>query len=62
MNARIHIISEVLLLEEQGGFRKGRSCVDSVFTLKEIIPVSYTHLDVYKRQPYKDWTKRRLVS
>ena len=39
--------------EEQGGFRDGRSTIDHNFPLQQIIeikPVSYTHLDVYKRQ------------
>jgi sorting nexin-29 len=30
-------ISEAILLEEQNGFRRGRSCIDNVFTLKQTI-------------------------
>ena len=30
-------------------FRKGRACVNRQY-LHSIVPVSYTHLDVYKRQ------------
>jgi sorting nexin-29 len=30
-------ISDVLLLEEQNGFRKGRSCTDDIFTIRQII-------------------------
>jgi sorting nexin-29 len=30
-------ISDVLLLEEQKGFRKGRSCTDDIFTIRQII-------------------------
>jgi hypothetical protein len=30
-------ISDVLLLEEQNGFRKGRSCMDDTFTIQQII-------------------------
>ena len=30
-------ISEAILLEEQNGFRRGRSCIDKVFTLKQTI-------------------------
>ena len=60
------IEGEIGNVEEQSGFRAGRSCVDNIFSLRQIIekrternlethlvfvdPVSYTHLDVYKRQ------------
>ena len=37
VNGRLKPITEVLLLEEQNGFRKGRSCIDAIFTLKLII-------------------------
>jgi replication-associated recombination protein RarA len=30
-------ILDVLLLEEQNGFRKGRSCTDDIFTIQQII-------------------------
>jgi len=30
-------ISEAILLEEQNGFRIGRSCIDNVFTIKQTI-------------------------
>jgi hypothetical protein len=29
-------ISDVLLLEEQNGFRKGWSCMDDIFTIRQI--------------------------
>ena len=74
-------ITEAVLLEEQLNFRKRQSCINNIFTVKQIVEkriehnfethllfgdyykafdkvprlmlwraVSYTHLDVYKRQ------------
>ena len=37
INTRLQTISDTILLEEEAGFRKGRSCIDDVFTLKQII-------------------------
>jgi len=34
---RLTVIAETLLLEEQNGFRKGRSCMDCIFTTSQII-------------------------
>ena len=34
---RFKTISEAILLEEQNGFRIGRSCIDNVFTIKQTI-------------------------
>ena len=34
---RFKTISEAILLEEQNGFRIGRSCIDNVFTTKQTI-------------------------
>ena len=34
---RLTAISQVLLLEEQNGFRKGRSCMDCIFSASQII-------------------------
>jgi sorting nexin-29 len=34
---RLKTISEAILLEEQSGFRRGRSCIDNVFTLKQTV-------------------------
>jgi len=34
---RLTAIAEVLLLEEQNGFRKGRSCMDCIFSASQII-------------------------
>lgn len=36
-NERLHTVSDAILLEEQASFRKGRSCIDDVFTLKQLI-------------------------
>jgi hypothetical protein len=36
-NQRLTNISDVLLTEEQNGFRTGRSCMDDIFTIKEVI-------------------------
>jgi hypothetical protein len=33
----LRVIAEVLLLEEQNGFRKGRSCMDCIFSVSQII-------------------------
>jgi len=32
---RLTAIAEVLLLEEQNGFRKGRSCMDCIFSVSQ---------------------------
>jgi hypothetical protein len=32
---RLKTISEAILLEEQNGFRRGRSCIDNVFILNQ---------------------------
>lgn len=37
INERLKTITEEIILEEQNGFRKGRSCNDNVFTIKQII-------------------------
>jgi hypothetical protein len=37
INKRLQTVSDTLLLEEQNGFRPGRSCIDNVFTIKQII-------------------------
>jgi hypothetical protein len=34
---RLTVIAHVLLLEEQNGFRKGRSCMDCIFSASQII-------------------------
>jgi len=34
---RFKTVSEAILLEEQNGFRIGRSCIDNVFTIKQTI-------------------------
>ncbi|MCP3680826.1 MAG: reverse transcriptase family protein [Gammaproteobacteria bacterium] len=34
---RVRNITEKLVGEEQGGFRKGRGCVDQIFTLRHIV-------------------------
>jgi len=38
---RLTAIAEVLLLEEQNGFRKGRSCMDCIFSASQIIEKTY---------------------
>lgn len=37
INNRMKVITEAIILEEQSGFRPGRSCTDNVFTIKRII-------------------------
>jgi len=34
---RFETISEAILLEEENGFRIGRSCINNVFTIKQTI-------------------------
>ena len=34
---RLTVIAKALLLEEQSGFRKGRSCMDCIFSFSQII-------------------------
>jgi len=34
---RLTVITDALLLEEQNGFRKGRSCMDCIFSASQII-------------------------
>ena len=34
---RIRKVTEGLIDDEQGGFRKGRGCVDQILTLKQIV-------------------------
>lgn len=45
VNNRLRNISHALLQEEQNGFRRGRSCIDSIFTLKQLF-VKYQELDL----------------
>ena len=33
---RVHKMTEGLIVDEQGGFRARRGCVDQIFTLKQI--------------------------
>jgi hypothetical protein len=37
ITARLQKIIEAIILEEQSGFRKGRSCMDNIFILKQLI-------------------------
>jgi hypothetical protein len=37
LNTRLQTITEAILLENQPGFRKGRSCIDNVFAINQII-------------------------
>jgi sorting nexin-29 len=37
---RLKTTSEAILLEEQNGFRRGRSCIDNVLTLKQTLEKS----------------------
>ena len=34
---RLTVIAETLLIEEQNGFRKGKSCMDCIFSASQII-------------------------
>jgi len=37
ITARLQKIIEAIILEEQSGFRKGRSCANNIFILKQLI-------------------------
>jgi hypothetical protein len=37
LNTRLQTIAEAILIENQSGFRKGRSCINNVFALNQII-------------------------
>jgi hypothetical protein len=37
ISRRISVISEPLLSEEQNGFRRGRSCMESIFTIQQLL-------------------------
>ena len=60
---RLTVIVEALLLEEQNGFRKGRSCMDCIFSASEIIekhreiniPTYIAFIDF--NRPLTLWTK-----
>jgi hypothetical protein len=43
LNERLKTIADTLLSEEQMGFRKGRSCTDAIFTLKQVIEKRIEH-------------------
>jgi hypothetical protein len=61
---RLTAIAEVLLLEEQNGFRKGRSCTDCIFSASQIIekhrefniPTYIAFID-FKKKPLTLWTE-----
>lgn len=42
---RLSVTRESLCREEQAGFRSGRSCIDHIFTLRQILE----HRHVYRR-------------
>ena len=53
---RLTVIAEALLLEEQNGFRKGRSCMDCMFSASQLIEkhrefniLTYTAFIDYKK-------------
>jgi len=60
---RLTVIADVLLLEEQNGFRKGRSCMDCIFAASQIIekhrefniPTYIAFIDFKK--PLTQWTE-----
>jgi len=65
---KLTVIAEVLLLEEQNGFRKGRSCMDSICSASQLtekhrkfhIPTYIEFIDFKKAfdsvDRYKLWT------
>jgi hypothetical protein len=60
---RLTVIADVLLLEEQNGFTKGRSCMDCIFSASQIIekhrefniPTYIAFIDFKK--PLTQWTE-----
>jgi len=60
---RLTAIAEVLLLEEQNGFRKGRSCMDCVFSASQIIEKhSEFNIPTYIAYVARDWPVSRNVT
>jgi hypothetical protein len=65
LKKKIQLIAETILNEEQCGFLKGRSCVDAIFTLKQILqkrreynlPTYLIFLDYNKAYDRVDRTK-----
>jgi hypothetical protein len=66
INNRLQCISDAILMEDQTGFRKGRSCIDDVFSLKMIIAkrVEFnleTHLSFVDYEKAFDRVKRGIL-
>ena len=63
------VIAEVLLLEQQNGFRKGRSCMDCIFSASQIIekliefniPIYIAFIDFKKAFDSVDRDKLRTI-
>ena len=56
LNRRLRAIAENLIGEEQMGFRRGRSCMDAVFTLKQIIEKNREY-NCETHMAFIDWQK-----
>ena len=50
-------IAEVLLLEEQNGFRKGRSCMDCIFSASQIIKKKHGEFNIPTYIAFIDFKK-----
>ena len=46
---RIHRVTELLIDDEQGGFRSERGCIDQIFTLRQIDERAREKIKVYDR-------------
>ena len=46
LNDRVKLMTAEKVMDEQGGFKAGRGCIDQIFAVRQINPptVSYTHL------------------
>jgi hypothetical protein len=64
---RLIAIADVLLLEEQNGFMKGRSCMDCIFSAPQIIKsienLTSPHilLALILKKPLTPWTETNYV-
>ena len=43
LQRRLQVLAEEILTESQCGFRKGRSCSDMVFTMRQLVEMSWEH-------------------
>jgi len=59
ISKRLTVIVEVLLLEEENGFRKGRSCMDGIFSASQIIE-KHSEFNIPTYIAFIDFKKKSL--